>query len=125
MRVVYFLLNENPKPQQQLTLCRGLDVCGGFAFFLPKNYEFQPICLKVTEGGQNLRMKTRFNSSQVFSKSDEVLPNHHLAAPDYWKMRSDDTELTNEKGSDLEDECSSEMDETAKIFKIEIRDTLV
>ncbi|GJX91838.1 hypothetical protein Tco_0345164 [Tanacetum coccineum] len=35
------------------------------------------------------------------------------------KMRSDDTELTNENGSDLEDECSSDVDETAKIFKIE------
>ncbi|GJZ94604.1 hypothetical protein Tco_0666807 [Tanacetum coccineum] len=33
------------------------------------------------EGGQNLRMKTRFNSSQVFSKSNEVLHNHRLAAP--------------------------------------------
>ncbi|GJZ78752.1 hypothetical protein Tco_0643589 [Tanacetum coccineum] len=38
---------------------------------------------------------------------------------DYWKMRSDDTELTNEKGSDLKDECSSDVNETAKIFKIE------
>ncbi|GJX26236.1 hypothetical protein Tco_0232532 [Tanacetum coccineum] len=38
---------------------------------------------------------------------------------DDWKIRSDDTELTNEKGSDLEDECSSDVDETAKIFKIE------
>nr|GEY19356.1 hypothetical protein [Tanacetum cinerariifolium] len=33
-------------------------------------------------------------------------------------MGSDDTELTNEKGSDLEDECSSDVNETAKIFKI-------
>ncbi|GJR76668.1 hypothetical protein Tco_0089033 [Tanacetum coccineum] len=31
----------------------------------------------------------------------------------------DDTELTNEKGSDLEDECSSDVDETVEIFKIE------
>ncbi|GJY19109.1 hypothetical protein Tco_0390600 [Tanacetum coccineum] len=31
----------------------------------------------------------------------------------------DNTELTNEKGSDLEDECSSDVDETTKIFKIE------
>ncbi|GKA80745.1 hypothetical protein Tco_0787437 [Tanacetum coccineum] len=38
---------------------------------------------------------------------------------DYWKMGSDDTDLTNEKGSDLEDEYSSDVDETAKIFKIE------
>ncbi|GKF73186.1 hypothetical protein Tco_0219518, partial [Tanacetum coccineum] len=38
---------------------------------------------------------------------------------DYWKIGSDDTELTNEKGSDLEDECSSDVDETVKIFKIE------
>ncbi|GKB72936.1 hypothetical protein Tco_0934348 [Tanacetum coccineum] len=38
---------------------------------------------------------------------------------DYWKIRSDDIELTNEKGSDLEDECSSDVDETAEIFKIE------
>ncbi|GJX16093.1 hypothetical protein Tco_0216925 [Tanacetum coccineum] len=38
---------------------------------------------------------------------------------DYWKMRSDDTELTNENGSDLEDECSSDMNETTEIFKIE------
>ncbi|GJT63972.1 hypothetical protein Tco_1015452 [Tanacetum coccineum] len=38
---------------------------------------------------------------------------------DYWKMGSNDTELTNEKGSDLEDECSSDVDETVKIFKIE------
>ncbi|GKD11716.1 hypothetical protein Tco_1196123 [Tanacetum coccineum] len=37
----------------------------------------------------------------------------------YWKMGSDDTDLTNEKGSDLEDEYSSDVDETAKIFKIE------
>ncbi|GJZ58837.1 hypothetical protein Tco_0614653 [Tanacetum coccineum] len=37
----------------------------------------------------------------------------------YWKMRSDDTDLTNEKGSDLKDEYSSDVDETAKIFKIE------
>ncbi|GJS17957.1 hypothetical protein Tco_0412429 [Tanacetum coccineum] len=36
----------------------------------------------------------------------------------YWKMGSDDTDLTNEKGSDLKDECSSDVDETAKIFKI-------
>ncbi|GKF03394.1 hypothetical protein Tco_0030317 [Tanacetum coccineum] len=34
-------------------------------------------------------------------------------------MGSDDIELTNEKGSDFEDECSSDVDETAKIFKIE------
>nr|GEW37575.1 hypothetical protein [Tanacetum cinerariifolium]GEW38006.1 hypothetical protein [Tanacetum cinerariifolium] len=34
-------------------------------------------------------------------------------------MGSDDTELTNEKGLDLEDECSSDANETAKIFKIE------
>ncbi|GKC91916.1 hypothetical protein Tco_1157358, partial [Tanacetum coccineum] len=34
----------------------------------------------VTEGGQNIWMKTRFNLSQVFSKSDRVLPNHLLAA---------------------------------------------
>ncbi|GKA49894.1 hypothetical protein Tco_0742967 [Tanacetum coccineum] len=33
------------------------------------------------KGGQNLRMKTYFNSSQVFSNSDEVLPNHLLTAP--------------------------------------------
>ncbi|GKC21630.1 hypothetical protein Tco_1023780 [Tanacetum coccineum] len=31
----------------------------------------------------------------------------------------DDTELTNEKVSDLEDECSSDVDETAEIFMIE------
>nr|GEX03897.1 hypothetical protein [Tanacetum cinerariifolium] len=31
---------------------------------------------------------------------------------------SDDTELTNEKGSDLEDECSSDVDVIAKIFKM-------
>ncbi|GJX06421.1 hypothetical protein Tco_0194353 [Tanacetum coccineum] len=35
------------------------------------------------------------------------------------KKGNDDTDLTNEKGSDLEDECSSDVDETAKIFKIE------
>nr|GEV76908.1 hypothetical protein [Tanacetum cinerariifolium] len=34
-------------------------------------------------------------------------------------MGSDDTELTNENGSDLEDECSNDVDETAKIFQIE------
>ncbi|GJS27585.1 putative reverse transcriptase domain-containing protein [Tanacetum coccineum] len=38
---------------------------------------------------------------------------------DYWKMGSDDTKLTNEKGLDLEDECSSDVNETAKYFKIE------
>ncbi|GJZ36269.1 hypothetical protein Tco_0582086, partial [Tanacetum coccineum] len=38
---------------------------------------------------------------------------------DYWKMGSDDNDLTNEKGSDHEDEYSSDVDETAKIFKIE------
>ncbi|GKB54926.1 hypothetical protein Tco_0905679 [Tanacetum coccineum] len=37
---------------------------------------------------------------------------------DYWKMGSDDTELTNEKGLDLEEECSRDVNETAKIFKI-------
>ncbi|GJZ72148.1 hypothetical protein Tco_0635999 [Tanacetum coccineum] len=35
------------------------------------------------------------------------------------KMGSDDIELSNEKGYDFEDECSSDVDETAKIFKIE------
>nr|GEW45102.1 retrotransposon protein, putative, unclassified [Tanacetum cinerariifolium] len=34
-------------------------------------------------------------------------------------MGSDDTDRTNEKGSDLKDEYSSDVDETAKIFKIE------
>nr|GEU85370.1 hypothetical protein [Tanacetum cinerariifolium] len=34
-------------------------------------------------------------------------------------MVSDDTDRTNEKGSDLMDEYSSDVDETAKIFKIE------
>ncbi|GJT63973.1 hypothetical protein Tco_1015453 [Tanacetum coccineum] len=42
-----------------------------------------------------------------------------LVFPISLKMGSDDTELTNENGSDLEDECLSDVDETAEIFKIE------
>ncbi|GJV66486.1 hypothetical protein Tco_1481995 [Tanacetum coccineum] len=53
----------------------------GFRFLLAKNCEFLLFGLKVTEGRHNLWMKTYFNSSQVFSKLDEVLPNHILAVP--------------------------------------------
>ncbi|GJR58086.1 hypothetical protein Tco_1500248 [Tanacetum coccineum] len=42
-----------------------------------------------------------------------------LVFPISLKLGSDDIELTNEKGSDFEDECSSDVDETANIFKIE------
>ncbi|GJS65232.1 hypothetical protein Tco_0679796 [Tanacetum coccineum] len=40
-------------------------------------------------------------------------------SPEPKKMGSDDIEFTNEKGSDLEDECSRDVNETTKIFKIE------
>ncbi|GJV16228.1 hypothetical protein Tco_1361551 [Tanacetum coccineum] len=63
-----------------LTVCYAF--CGLAFKGLPEaKLWFSPKRFKVTEGGQNLRMKVCFNPSQVLTAPVGVLSNHHFAVP--------------------------------------------